>query len=105
MVRRPLGVLFAFATLIGALASESQAAPAPPGFVGAWTMEIGYRNYSQTHADFYSDLFERRDQQNFMARDKDVIEEAFPGDVVGLFDTGNFKIGDTLTEGEAFYFT
>ena len=42
---------------------------------------------------------------SFMARQKDVIEEAFPGDVVGLFDTGNFKIGDTLTEGEDFYFT
>ncbi|MBC7849352.1 MAG: peptide chain release factor 3 [Chitinophagaceae bacterium] len=42
---------------------------------------------------------------SFLARDKDVIEEAFPGDVVGLFDTGNFKIGDTLTEGEKFYFT
>lgn len=42
---------------------------------------------------------------SFLARDKDVIEEAFPGDVVGLFDTGNFKIGDTLTEGEHFYFT
>lgn len=41
----------------------------------------------------------------FLARDKDVIESAFPGDVVGLFDTGNFKIGDTLTEGENFYFT
>jgi peptide chain release factor 3 len=41
----------------------------------------------------------------FLARDKDVIEEAFPGDVIGLFDTGNFKIGDTLTEGEDFYFT
>lgn len=42
---------------------------------------------------------------SFMAREKDVIEEAFPGDVVGLFDTGNFKIGDTLTEGEDFFFT
>jgi len=42
---------------------------------------------------------------SFLARDKDVIQEAFPGDVVGLFDTGNFKIGDTLTEGEEFYFT
>ena len=42
---------------------------------------------------------------SFMARDKDVIDEAYPGDVVGLFDTGNFKIGDTLTEGEEFYFT
>lgn len=41
----------------------------------------------------------------FMARDKDVIEEAYPGDVVGLFDTGNFKIGDTLTEGENFFYT
>lgn len=42
---------------------------------------------------------------SFMARSKDIIEDAYPGDVVGLFDTGNFKIGDTLTEGEKFYFT
>ena len=42
---------------------------------------------------------------SFLARQKDVIEEAYPGDVVGLFDTGNFKIGDTLTEGSDFYFT
>lgn len=42
---------------------------------------------------------------SFLARNKDVIEDAYPGDVVGLFDTGNFKIGDTLTEGEDFYFT
>lgn len=42
---------------------------------------------------------------SFLARSKDVIEEAYPGDVVGLFDTGNFKIGDTLTEGEVLQFT
>lgn len=42
---------------------------------------------------------------SFLARQKDVIEEAFPGDVVGLFDTGNFKIGDTLTEGEKYFYT
>ncbi len=36
----------------------------------------------------------------FMAASKDVIEEAYPGDVIGLYDTGNFKIGDALTEGE-----
>lgn len=42
---------------------------------------------------------------SFMAREKSIIEDAYPGDVVGLFDTGNFKIGDTLTEGENFYFT
>lgn len=37
---------------------------------------------------------------NFLAQSKSVIDEAFPGDVIGLYDTGNFKIGDTLTEGE-----
>lgn len=42
---------------------------------------------------------------SFMARSKDIIEDAYAGDVVGLFDTGNFKIGDTLTEGEDFYFS
>lgn len=42
---------------------------------------------------------------SFMARQKEVIDDAYPGDVVGLFDTGNFKIGDTLTEGDNFYFT
>jgi peptide chain release factor 3 len=40
----------------------------------------------------------------FMASEKSLVEEAFPGDVVGLYDTGNFKIGDTLTEGEALAF-
>lgn len=41
---------------------------------------------------------------NFMARSKSFIDEAFPGDVVGLYDRSNFKIGDTLTEGEVFTF-
>ncbi len=36
----------------------------------------------------------------FMAEKKSIVEEAYPGDIVGLHDTGNFKIGDTLTEGE-----
>ncbi len=40
----------------------------------------------------------------FMASKKSVIDEAFPGDVVGLHDTGNFKIGDGLTEGEQLNF-
>ena len=39
-----------------------------------------------------------------MANEKSIVEEAFPGDVVGLYDTGNFKIGDTLTEGEKLSF-
>jgi peptide chain release factor 3 len=40
----------------------------------------------------------------FMAQQKSVIDEAFPGDVIGLYDAGNFKIGDTLTEGDSFNF-
>jgi peptide chain release factor 3 len=40
----------------------------------------------------------------FMAREKSMIEEAYPGDVIGLYDRGNFKIGDTLTEGEELSF-
>ncbi len=41
---------------------------------------------------------------SFMAQDKSVIDEAFPGDVIGLYDTGSFKIGDSLTEGPIFSF-
>jgi len=41
---------------------------------------------------------------SFMAQDKSIIDEAFPGDVIGLYDTGNFKIGDSLTEGNIFSF-
>ena len=40
----------------------------------------------------------------FMASKKSIIDEAYPGDIVGLHDTGNFKIGDTLTEGEKLHF-
>lgn len=40
----------------------------------------------------------------FMAQRKSTIDEAWPGDIVGLPDTGNFKIGDTLTEGEKLHF-
>jgi peptide chain release factor 3 len=40
----------------------------------------------------------------FMASKKTLLEEAYPGDVVGLYDSGNFKIGDTLTEGEMLHF-
>jgi peptide chain release factor 3 len=39
-----------------------------------------------------------------MAQRKSTIEEAWPGDIVGLPNTGNFKIGDTLTQGEILHF-
>ena len=40
----------------------------------------------------------------FMAQKKSVVDEAYPGDIVGIPDTGNFKIGDTLTSGETIHF-
>ncbi|CAA6801019.1 MAG: Peptide chain release factor 3 [uncultured Aureispira sp.] len=40
----------------------------------------------------------------FMASKKEVVDNAYPGDIVGLYDSGNFKIGDTLTEGEVLHF-
>lgn len=40
----------------------------------------------------------------FMAQKKSIVDEAYPGDIVGLPDTGNFKIGDTLTAGEDLHF-
>ncbi len=40
----------------------------------------------------------------FMAQKKNIVDEAYPGDIVGIPDTGNFKIGDTLTEGEELHY-
>ncbi|MDP5158922.1 MAG: peptide chain release factor 3 [Flaviramulus sp.] len=36
----------------------------------------------------------------FFAEKKEIVDISYPGDIVGLHDTGNFKIGDTLSEGE-----
>jgi peptide chain release factor 3 len=36
----------------------------------------------------------------FFADKKEIVDTSYPGDIVGLHDTGNFKIGDTLTSGE-----
>ncbi len=41
---------------------------------------------------------------SFMAEKKSIIDEACPGDIVGVHDTGNFKIGDAVTEGEKLQF-
>lgn len=42
--------------------------------------------------------------QQFLAQDRDILEEAYPGDVVGLFDPGIFLIGDTLCQEGSFEF-
>lgn len=50
---------------------------------GPWTFEASFRYYTQTSADFYSDLFPRADFQNFLARDKEL----------STFDSGTFRVG------------
>ena len=40
----------------------------------------------------------------FFAERKEIVDVSFPGDIVGLHDTGNFKIGDTLTQGEKMFY-
>ncbi|KJF41948.1 peptide chain release factor 3 [Draconibacterium sediminis] len=40
----------------------------------------------------------------FMASQKEIVEEAFPGDIIGVPDTGNYIIGDTVTDGEDIHF-
>jgi len=37
--------------------------------------------------------------QQFLAQDREIVEEAYPGDIVGLFDPGMFRLGDSLSEG------
>lgn len=41
----------------------------------------------------------------FMAKDRSHIEEAYPGDIIGLHNHGTIQIGDTFTEGETLKFT
>lgn len=36
--------------------------------------------------------------QQFLAQDRQIIDTAYPGDIVGLFDPGIFGIGDTICE-------
>lgn len=43
--------------------------------------------------------------QIFQARDRELVEQAYPGDIIGIHDTGKFQIGDTFTEGEKFQYT
>src|SRR5690606_22768669 len=59
------------------------------------------RNTFYHHVRLNKD-FKFTNPTSFMAQSKEVVDEAYPGDVVGLYDTGNFKIGDTLTQGANF---
>ena len=40
----------------------------------------------------------------FFAEKKEIVDESYPGDIVGVHDSGNFKIGDSFSEGEKVIF-
>lgn len=42
--------------------------------------------------------------QQFLAQDRDIVEDAYPGDIIGLFDPGIFRIGDSLSQGGSITF-
>lgn len=57
------------------------------------------RNYSYKHVRLNKNI-KFSTPTAFMSSKKSIIEYAYPGDIVGIHDTGNFKIGDSVTEGE-----
>lgn len=61
------------------------------------------RNVNYKHIR-HNKLFKFSSPTAFMAQKKETVDEAFAGDIIGLPDTGNFKIGDTLTSGEQLHF-
>ncbi|MDD5861257.1 MAG: peptide chain release factor 3 [Prevotella sp.] len=61
------------------------------------------RNHTYHHIRLNKDVRFSSPTQ-FMAQRKSTVDEAWPGDIVGLPDNGIFKIGDTLTEGEELHF-
>jgi peptide chain release factor 3 len=42
--------------------------------------------------------------QTFLARERSAVEEAWPGDVIGVMDRGNLRIGDSLSNVEGVEF-
>jgi peptide chain release factor 3 len=61
------------------------------------------RNKPYTHVRLNKNL-KFSSPNAFFAEKKEIVDISYPGDIVGLHDTGNFKIGDTLTEGEMMSF-
>ena len=55
-----------------------------------WLFTLSYRYYTQTAADFYSDLFPTANYQNFMARDKEIA--SYSAQTVGVMASWEYKI-------------
>ncbi len=56
-----------------------------------WIFEVGLRYYTQSAAEFYSDLFPRADAQNFLARDKEL--STFSNQMLSLGATYELSLG------------
>ena len=50
-------------------------------------------------------LIQLKQPQQFMANEREAVDTAYPGDIVGLFDPGFFHLGDTLTDGPRLRFS
>jgi peptide chain release factor 3 len=61
------------------------------------------RNVNYKHVR-YNRMMKFSSPTAFMAQKNEIMDEAYAGDIVGLPDNGNFKIGDTLTSGEELHF-
>ncbi|MDR0541892.1 MAG: peptide chain release factor 3 [Dysgonamonadaceae bacterium] len=61
------------------------------------------RNVNYKHVRF-DKMMKFTQATAFMAQKKETVDEAYAGDIIGLPDTGNFKIGDTVTAGETLHF-
>lgn len=61
------------------------------------------RNVNYKHVRF-GKMMKFSSPTAFMAQKKETVDEAFAGDIIGLPDTGNFKIGDTISSGENLHF-
>jgi hypothetical protein len=57
---------------------------------GKWVFNGSYRFYTQTGADFYSDLFPNANYQNFMGRDKET--SAFSDNSIGVGASYEFPV-------------
>lgn len=61
------------------------------------------RNQKYTHVQT-GKVYRSSNPTAFFAQSKDVIDEAYPGDIIGFHDTGTLKIGDSLSGGKAMTF-
>jgi len=74
----------------GVQAQTLQLGYTQPAF-GNWIFDARYRYYTQDSADFYRDLFPRRDTLNFQGRDKEL--STFAGHTIGVGASWEFRVG------------